>query len=159
GRPCRAEIPKRVSVLEAARELFLAEGYAAVSMDRIAARARVSKATVYTCCSGKEAVYAAVLEQLSKELVASFEDPQNLLGWPEVGLTAVGTHVLRMLLQPEAVATFRLAVESGRLAGLSAKFEAWAIAPVHVALERYLARETARGALAVRKPRLAAAQF
>src|SRR5262245_32812284 len=145
ARPGRADLPKRVAVLEAARELFLADGYAAVSMDRIAARAGVSKATVYAYFAGKEAAYAEGLEQLSKELVASFEDPENLLGRPEVALTAFGAHVLRLLLRPDAVATFRLAAENGRLAGLSAKFEARAIAPVHLALERYLVRETARG--------------
>jgi TetR/AcrR family transcriptional regulator of autoinduction and epiphytic fitness len=147
-------------VLEAARDLFLAEGYAAVTMDLVAARAAVSKATVYTCFSGKEAAFAAVLEILSRQLVDGFEDPETLLGPPEDALNAFGTKLLRLLTRPRAVATLRLlAAESGRVPGLSGKFEARALARVHEALSRYLARESARGTLQVREPRLAAAQF
>jgi AcrR family transcriptional regulator len=40
--------PKRDAIVQAATELFLDAGYGAVSMDAIAARARVSKRTVYS---------------------------------------------------------------------------------------------------------------
>src|ERR1700753_2905040 len=55
---------KRAAVIRAATEEFLAAGFDATSMDRIAARARVSKRTVYNHSPGKEALFAAILHEL-----------------------------------------------------------------------------------------------
>ncbi|PRX31471.1 TetR family transcriptional regulator [Paraburkholderia sp. BL18I3N2] len=55
---------KRVAIVGAAIEEFLAAGYDATSMDRIAARANVSKRTVYNHFPSKEALFAAILHQL-----------------------------------------------------------------------------------------------
>jgi TetR/AcrR family transcriptional regulator of autoinduction and epiphytic fitness len=55
---------KRVAIVGAAIEEFLAAGYDATSMDRIAARASVSKRTVYNHFPSKEALFAAILHQL-----------------------------------------------------------------------------------------------
>ncbi|ACD16293.1 TetR/AcrR family transcriptional regulator [Paraburkholderia phytofirmans] len=55
---------KRVAIVDAAIEEFLAAGYDATSMDRIAARANVSKRTVYNHFPSKEALFAAILHQL-----------------------------------------------------------------------------------------------
>jgi AcrR family transcriptional regulator len=50
----------RHAVLGAARELFLAQGYGATTVDQIAERAGVSKPTVFTAVGNKQAVLAAV---------------------------------------------------------------------------------------------------
>jgi len=50
----------RHAVLDAARELFLAQGYGATTVDQIAERAGVSKPTVFTAVGNKQAVLAAV---------------------------------------------------------------------------------------------------
>jgi TetR/AcrR family transcriptional regulator of autoinduction and epiphytic fitness len=55
---------KRVAILDAAIEAFRAAGFEATSMDRIAARASVSKRTVYNHFPSKEALFAAILRQL-----------------------------------------------------------------------------------------------
>ncbi|MGZ2749081.1 TetR/AcrR family transcriptional regulator [Burkholderia stagnalis] len=55
---------KRAAIVSAAIEEFLAAGYDATSMDRIAARADVSKRTVYNHFSSKDALFAAILHQL-----------------------------------------------------------------------------------------------
>jgi TetR/AcrR family transcriptional regulator of autoinduction and epiphytic fitness len=55
---------KRAAVIGAAIEEFLAAGFDATSMDRIAARASVSKRTVYNHFPSKEALFAAILRQL-----------------------------------------------------------------------------------------------
>ncbi|MBN3810921.1 TetR/AcrR family transcriptional regulator [Paraburkholderia sp. Ac-20347] len=62
--PQRLTDRKRAAVLEAAIEEFLAAGYDATSMDRIAARASVSKRTVYNHFPSKEALFAAILHRL-----------------------------------------------------------------------------------------------
>ena len=55
---------KRVAVISAAIEEFLAAGFDGTSMDRIAARAKVSKRTVYNHFPSKEALFAEILRQL-----------------------------------------------------------------------------------------------
>lgn len=62
--PLRLTDRKRAAVIAAATEEFLAAGFEATSMDRIAARAGVSKRTVYNHFPGKEALFAAILQQL-----------------------------------------------------------------------------------------------
>ena len=55
---------KRVAIVRAAIDEFLAAGFDATSMDRIAARAGVSKRTVYNHFPSKEALFAAILHEL-----------------------------------------------------------------------------------------------
>lgn len=62
--PQRLTDRKRAAILAAAIEEFLAAGYDATSMDRIAARASVSKRTVYNHFPSKEALFAAILHRL-----------------------------------------------------------------------------------------------
>ncbi|PFH20017.1 MULTISPECIES: TetR/AcrR family transcriptional regulator [Burkholderia] len=62
--PARLTDRKRAAIIDAAIEEFLAAGYDATSMDRIAARADVSKRTVYNHFPSKEALFAAILHQL-----------------------------------------------------------------------------------------------
>lgn len=62
--PLRLTDRKRAAVIGAAIEEFLAAGFDATSMDRIAARAGVSKRTVYNHFPSKEALFAAILRQL-----------------------------------------------------------------------------------------------
>ena len=66
-------IEKRRAMLQAARELFVKEGYELASVDAIAARANVSKRTVYDHFGDKETVFAAVLEELGEKLSATVQ--------------------------------------------------------------------------------------
>lgn len=50
----------RRAVLGAARELFIAQGYGATTLDQIAARAGVSKPTVFSAVGNKQTVLSAV---------------------------------------------------------------------------------------------------
>jgi len=56
---------KREAVISAAIEEFLAAGFDGTSMDRIAARAKVSKRNVYNHFPSKEALVVAVMERHS----------------------------------------------------------------------------------------------
>lgn len=58
---------KRAAIIDAAIDEFLASGYDATSMDRIASRASVSKRTVYNHFPSKEALFAAIMLELWKE--------------------------------------------------------------------------------------------
>src|SRR5215469_4754060 len=62
--PQRLTDRKRAAIVAAAIDEFLAAGFDATSMDRIAASASVSKRTVYNHFPSKEALFAAILRQL-----------------------------------------------------------------------------------------------
>lgn len=62
--PARLTDRKRAAILDAAVAEFRQSGYEVTSMDRIAARAGVSKRTVYNHFPSKEALFAQILEQL-----------------------------------------------------------------------------------------------
>ncbi len=62
---------RRVQLLSAAREVFVANGYYAASVDDIADRAQVSKPVVYQHFPGKMELYLALLEESATALVAA----------------------------------------------------------------------------------------
>ena len=54
---------RRAQLLQAAQEVFVAQGYHAAAMDEIADRAGVSKPVLYQHFPGKRELYLALLEQ------------------------------------------------------------------------------------------------
>ncbi|SDH07443.1 TetR/AcrR family transcriptional regulator, mexJK operon transcriptional repressor [Sinosporangium album] len=62
---------KHTAVLDAAQALFLADGYERTSVDAIAARAEVSKRTVYDHFGDKERIYGAVMDRVSERLLVT----------------------------------------------------------------------------------------
>lgn len=70
ARSGRRSAEKRRAIVHAARTLFLRDGYARVSMDAVAARAGVSKPTLYKHFAGKEALFLAVVEESTAEMAA-----------------------------------------------------------------------------------------
>jgi len=74
----RERLQRRREILEAARKLFCEKGYAAATVDDIAAAAELSKGTVYLYFRSKDELYASVilegfekLEERLKELARS----------------------------------------------------------------------------------------
>jgi TetR/AcrR family transcriptional repressor of mexJK operon len=65
GRP--KDLAKRKAILEAAKTLFLTNGYDGSSMDAIAAEAGVSKLTVYSHFTDKEKLFAEAVKSKCEE--------------------------------------------------------------------------------------------
>lgn len=61
------------AILKAARRLFGERGFAATTMDDIAAAARVAKGAVYHHFTTKEAVFETVFEDVSRDLMVDIE--------------------------------------------------------------------------------------
>jgi TetR/AcrR family transcriptional repressor of mexJK operon len=70
GRRRRSE-GKKAAILDAAEALFLAEGYERASVDAIAARAGVSKRTVYDHYADKATIFLRVVERVSDALATT----------------------------------------------------------------------------------------
>ena len=64
---------KRRQILGAAVDEFLERGFESASMDRIAARAEVSKRTVYNHFEGKDALFLAIVEQIGGMIAEVYE--------------------------------------------------------------------------------------
>lgn len=62
---------KRAAILEAARSLFVSEGFDRTSMDAVAIRAKVSKRTVYDYFGDKRTLVLAVIEEVGQNLLDS----------------------------------------------------------------------------------------
>lgn len=145
-------------VLDAAAELFREQGYGGTSMDAVATRAGVSKATVYAHFATKAHLFAAVIR---REAMKCFDLPAELAELPvRDGLTVIARRAMDLLLDPKVVATYRMVVaEAYRLPELA---EAFFGAGPAFGLDRvgsYLAEQTRRGMLSVPDPPLAAELF
>lgn len=62
---------KRTAILAAARDLFVRQGVDRVSMDAVAARAGVSKRTVYDYFGDKRRLFLAILSAASESMLAT----------------------------------------------------------------------------------------
>jgi AcrR family transcriptional regulator len=63
----------QTAIVKVAKRIFGERGFAATTMDDIAAGARVAKGAVYHHFSTKEALFEAVFEQVSLELVSDLD--------------------------------------------------------------------------------------
>lgn len=160
--PCGAagDSPKRAAILEAAATVFLEAGVEAASMDEIARRARVSKATVYSHFDGKHALLRAIVHGRCRGLMPAMDSAEFAALAPAQALTLVGRRLLDMMFAPDAVALYRVVlVEAARAPELARAF--YENGPDRVARELadYLRVQHAAGRLRAPDPRLAAEQF
>lgn len=102
---------KRAAILDAAQACFLEHGYASTSMDMVAARASVSKATIYAHFTGKDQLFGAIIcrrcedqsEGLGSIALAEGMDAR-------AALTAIARDLMALFLSPEVVEIYRLVV-------------------------------------------------
>lgn len=162
--PCVAvREPKRRQVLTGAREVFGELGFERASVDEIAARAGVSKATVYSHFHDKKALYAAYLSEEADALRASVgcmllsSEPLGEVG---PALQQAGERLLALFLDPAIVRFYRnAAVEIERFPELGQMlFDNGPVAMINV-ISVYLSRWHEQGALRLDDPHLAAVQF
>ncbi|NEO85630.1 MAG: TetR/AcrR family transcriptional regulator [Spirulina sp. SIO3F2] len=115
-------------ILDGAIAEFLERGYAAASMDRIAARAGVSKATVYSHFQSKENLFVALIERLVKSKFLVLLEPGQIEAVvdvpPDVFLRELATKILEQPSNdPDLTNFMRMVVgESGRFPELAKAF-------------------------------------
>ena len=104
---------KRKALLLAATEVFLDKGYDGTSMDDVAAKAAVSKPTVYKYFSDKERLFAEIVSATTGQidglvrLVA--ETMANETG-VEASLTVLARRFINALMQPQVLRLRRLVI-------------------------------------------------
>lgn len=160
GRPPGSEGP---ALLAVARQEFVSHGYRGTTMDAIAARARISKQTLYGAYGSKEELYAAVVRDWVDQgydalrphscALASTADPDD-------GLHRLAAALQAGILSPPVLQMRTLvAAEANAFPSVAADYldRSW-VRNLRLLAEA-LATLTQRGLLAVDDPEVAAEQF
>ncbi len=131
---------KTKQILEGARQEFLSQGFAGATVDRIAANAGVSKATIYSHFQGKEGLFKAIVEQLAQQRFQVFEVPKEQSADPRKFLRNLSLHFLEEKSEDQEFRAFQrmLIGESERFPYISKTFIEAFIQPALQWLTTYL---------------------
>ena len=115
---------KAEAILKGAMKEFLANGYAATSMDKVAKTAGVSKATVYSYFGDKESLFNALIQDLAKDKFQTamiLQDPESAEKEPKLVLQQLATKILENGMKDRTFQNFiRIIIgESGRFPELA----------------------------------------
>lgn len=154
---------KHQAILDAATEVFLADGYAGTTIDRIAATAAVSKPTVYAHFADKQALFTEIVTRTVDEAaepvhaeVASLRDTGDVAA----DLRDLARRQLAMVMRPRLLQLRRLVIgEAGRFPELGRLFAERGPGRTMADLAAAFRGLTERGLLAVDDAELAAAHF
>ena len=159
--PGRPKDPgKRAAILDAAKRLFVSQGFERVSMDQIAAEAGVSKLTVYSHFGDKDSLFTEAVRAHCEEgmpttlFVAEPDTPVR------ERLIAIGNAFFSMIMTPEAIAGHRILC-SPQIATSSMPAAFWEAGPQRVqeSFAELLERRVANGELEIGDCQRAATQF
>jgi AcrR family transcriptional regulator len=101
---------KRRQILGGAREIFLARGFDAASMEEIARKAGVSKGTLYVYFDSKEALFTAVVMGNVAANVARFGSHVSEGRTIEERLASLGVTLLHWILVSDTVGLMRAGI-------------------------------------------------
>ncbi|MBP3974458.1 TetR/AcrR family transcriptional regulator [Pseudoxanthomonas spadix] len=112
GRP--KDLAKRAAILQAAKALFAREGFAGVSMDRIAAEAGVSKLTVYSHFGDKESLFSESVRILCEDMLPDEFFKVQADGTLRGQLRHIAEGFFGLIVSDEAIRTHRIMVTPGQ---------------------------------------------
>lgn len=134
-------------ILEGALQVFTAQGYAAASMDRIAAKAGVSKSTLYSHFQDKEGLFLALIQSLTtttRPQIMAMLSQSDLQAPPETVLRQIAQVMLSSFSQNQsALALMRLVIgDAEQFPHVAKAFVREIHKPMLEQLSRYLAAQT-----------------
>ena len=147
-------------ILSGAAAVFAQDGYEGASMSRIAARAGVSKGTLYNYFDGKAELFAAWVAQECQAKLAHVFDTADPEGDPEQGLRSIGRRMLQMMMSDTGLTIYRLTVaEAAKFPELARAFYEAGPSRSTAFMAAWLERQVASGKLRIADPVFAAEQF
>jgi TetR/AcrR family transcriptional repressor of mexJK operon len=147
-------------MIDAARDLFIAQGYRGVTLDAIIARAGGSRETIYRVFGGKAGLLRAIIAQTGSEMAQGVVEPIAPDLTPRVVLMRIGTELAKVWRSSEGRAINRMVISEGF--DNPELVEAWYLggpAPTLAVLEDYLNAQVTAGRLRRMEARLVARQF
>jgi TetR/AcrR family transcriptional repressor of mexJK operon len=158
GRP--ADTAKRAAIIDAAVAAFFDRGYAAASIEQIAANAGVSKVTVYSHFGDKRGLFAAAVETECERMREHFSIEGIEKGSVRDRLLAIGEAMVAFLSRPEMVQfDRRIAAETAQEPEIGKAFLAAGPYRMKQAFAAFLRAMGQSGHLRIDDPDLAAEQF
>jgi TetR/AcrR family transcriptional regulator, mexJK operon transcriptional repressor len=159
----RRSARKRRAIIDAATTTFLSRGYLGTSMDEIAARAQVSKQTVYKHFADKQSLFTEIVTATVDEISDPVYDEVVQLadsGDLEADLRDLARRLVARVMQPRLLELRRLVIaETGRFPELGRAFYERGPGRTIAALTSAFEQLAAGGALRLDDPALAAAHF
>ncbi|MBB3233960.1 TetR/AcrR family transcriptional regulator [Phyllobacterium endophyticum] len=165
GHTQRGQRAKRISILDAAAQVFCREGFSGASIDEIAVEASVSRQTIYNHYREKETLFTAVVEDIMDRanatlfsILSTFPDKPDHL---EDDLTAFAIRFTKNCLCNQDGKFLRKLVQSEgeRYPHLFATWRQHGPGKIGAALGALFARLSHKGALKIDDFDLAARQF
>lgn len=158
GRPL--DSAKRRAIVDTAARHFFNNGYAATSIEQVAADAGVSKVTIYNQFGDKRALFAAAVECECEKMRGHFSLEAMASGTIRERLTAIAEAMLAFLFRPEMIQfERRIAAETEHDPAIGAAFlEAGPWRMKH-GFAIWLRHAEAAGELKIADAELAAEQF
>ena len=151
---------KHAAILKAATRLFLKNGYTNTSMDAIADAARVTKQTVYSHYSNKDALFTHMVASLSEKQSISDALLQDSDVPVEQLLYDIGLSFLNLMTSREVLATTRLVIVEAQLyPKLAERYYEGGTQHLITLFSGFLARQNKRRALAIPDTASAASYF
>lgn len=147
-------------VLEGAREVFMSDGFEGASVDSIAKRAGVSKATLYSYFSDKRLLFVEVASAECRRQAAEAVEHLDFARPPREVLTRAGAALMDFMFSETGQQVFRISVaECERFPEIGRAF--WENGPgmLENLLTRYFDLAIERGELVIADKPLAAHQF
>lgn len=158
GRP--ADQAKREAILAAAARSFFEKGFAATSIEQVAADAGVSKVTIYNHFGDKQALFAASVDRECATMRSSLELTSLPTGTLRQRLTAIAEAMVAFLTRDEMVQfDRRIAAETERDPTIGEAFLEAGPYRMRTAFAGLLDTMVASGELAIDDTALAVEQF
>ncbi|SDF81630.1 DNA-binding transcriptional regulator, AcrR family [Onishia taeanensis] len=160
ARPTPRGIARRERLLDAARDVFLEQGYAGASVNEVVARAGGSLATLYKQFGNKEGLFTAAMERHISNAWEVLEAGRRSRQAPEQVLYELGRRMLALVFEPGVIRLVRgLAFEAERTPELGELFLTRGPDQTRQALATYLSDQVDSGRLDLENPREAAGMF
>lgn len=157
-------LERQKRILDAAREVFLEQGYDNASINDIMCRAGGSLSTLYRLFGSKLGLFEAMMEQTSNQVFAAFQAFECSIKrqeTPEQALKRYARLLLERVLLPEAIGLYRLITTdcSSEREQIQQLFYAQGPKRINEKLAGYLRVQVEQGVLQINNPELAAFQF
>ncbi len=150
---------KRLAILEAAKEIFVEQGFLATSMDAVAMKAGVSKRTVYNHFPSKEELFSSIILQLlsyTQEIMQQAFDPSRPVRDQLIEIAELKT---QLFTNEDTLPITRLILsetirDPEKMLNVLSKIE-----ESEAVFFEFLEQATHKGALKITNPQRAATQF
>lgn len=158
GRP--SDQAKRAAIVEAAAHSFFDVGFAATSIEQVAADAGVSKVTIYNHFGDKGALFKAAVERECEKMRGYFSLEAFPTGTIRERMLVIGEAIHAFLFRPEMIQfERRIAAETEHEPAIGLAFLEAGPWRMKEGFSAFIAHAAASGELVVADPYLAAEQF